>query len=96
MAASAMASLPFIKILCAIKASLFLNGYDAIRTHGSAEGTADTLFHVGHHSRGVTFVVDLICGNGQNALRAGGNTKSAAFAQIGLERYFCHMSSSLW
>jgi hypothetical protein len=96
MAASAMASLPFIKILCAIKASLFLNGDDAVRTHCGTECTADAFFHIGHNGRGVALAVDLVLSDDQQLFRTSGHAQTAALTKVGVKRNFCHLDSSYW
>lgn len=96
MAASAIASLPFINTFSAItKTSLLFNGDNAVGTHGCAERTADALTHIGHLSGRMTLLVDFVLGDHQQVLGAGINAQAATLAGIGIKCNLCHKDDLL-
>ena len=90
MAASAMASLPFINTLSAMSLTPFYRNY-AIRAHRCAKCTRDTLGLVGHFRRMMAFCINNRLRHPKNLLRAGCHTEAAALTKVRVERYFGHV-----
>jgi hypothetical protein len=89
-AASAIASLPFIKILSDISSLPFYLD-DTVGAHHRAGCAADAFFHIDALGGVMTLLVDFVCGDLQDALGAGVNAQRTTFTVVGFECQLCHI-----
>ncbi len=69
----------------------------AIGANGSTRGTADTTVGIGHHSKMVTSVIDILTSQSQHIGRTSHHTEVATLTPFGINNYstynFSHYSS---
>ena len=95
MAASAIASLPFIRVFAIIISSLILLDVDYhVGASACAGCAADALFRFYNLCRVIAFCVDFCLGKFNATLGASSCTETAALAQVLIDGYLYHFATS--
>jgi hypothetical protein len=77
-------------ILSFCKSNVFLYGDNQIGAHGGTHGTAQALIHFFYTGGMISLCVQKGFFQSNDLLGASQNTKSAALAKVGFERYSVH------